>query len=182
MTRTAARIARHEARHAWRSGVALIVGALLALLLVGAAVIGHQRAAAEAEQRQRYQAIVSQQWHDQPDRHPHRVAHYGFLVFRPRAPLSVFDTGVESYTGTSLFLEAHRQNSANFSDASQTDGTRRFGELTMAMVLQVLAPLLLFVIAGVAVTREREGGTLGLLLCQGASWRDVLWGKALGAP
>jgi ABC-2 type transport system permease protein len=89
-----------------------------ALLLVGAAIVGHQRAAADETQRHRYQEIVRAQWLDQPDRHPHRVAHYGFLVFRPRAPLSFFDTGVENYTGTSLFLEAHRRT-------PRTSSTRR---------------------------------------------------------
>jgi ABC-2 type transport system permease protein len=175
------RIARHEIRQAWRARVVPLLALLLMLLLAGAAAIGHARASADEEQRHRYQEMVAAQWKAQPDRHPHRVAHYGFLVFRPKPPLAFFDTGVESYTGTSLFLEAHRQNSANFSDATQADGTRRFGELTMAMVLQLFVPLLLFVIAGVAVTREREAGTLSLVLCQGVSWAHVLWGKALGA-
>jgi ABC-2 type transport system permease protein len=175
------RIALLDIRQAWRARVVPVLAALLTLMLLSAAVVGDARARSDEAQRQRYQAMVTEQWVTQPDRHPHRVAHYGFLVFRPKPPLAFFDTGVESYTGTSLFLEAHRQNSANFSDATQSDGTRRFGELTMAMVLQSFVPLLLFVIAGVAVTREREGGTLWLLLCQGVPWAHVLWGKALGA-
>lgn len=174
------RIATNDLRAAWRARVVPVLAGLLTLMLLGAAMVGHARAWADDEQRRRYQDMVTEQWVTQPDRHPHRVAHYGFLVFRPKAPLSFFDAGVDSYTGTSLFLEAHRQNSANFSDATQSDGTRRFGELTMAMVLQLFVPLLLFVIAGVAVTREREAGTLWLQLCQGVAWRDLLWGKALG--
>jgi ABC-2 type transport system permease protein len=175
------RIAFHEGRQAWRSRVVPILAAILTLMLLTAALVGHARARSDEVQRQRYQAMVTEQWVTQPDRHPHRVAHYGFLVFRPKPPLAFFDTGVESYTGTSLFLEAHRQNSVNFSDATQADGTRRFGELTMATVLQSFVPLLLFVVAGVAITREREGGTLWLLLCQGVPWAHLLWGKALGA-
>lgn len=175
------RIAMHEVREAWRSRVVPVLAAILTIMLLSAALVGAARARSDESQRQRYQEMVTEQWMTQPDRHPHRVAHYGFLLFRPKPPLAFFDTGVESYAGTSLFLEAHRQNSANFSDATQADGTRRFGELTMAMVLQMFVPLLLFVIAGVGVTREREGGTLWLLLCQGVPWAHVLWGKALGA-
>lgn len=174
-------IAIQEIRQAWRSRVVPVLAGILTMMLLSAALVGHARARSDESQRQRYQAMVTEQWMTQPDRHPHRVAHYGFLVFRPKPPLAFFDTGVESYTGTSLFLEAHRQNSANFSDATQADGTRRFGELTMAMVLQLFVPLLLFVIAGVAVTREREAGTLWLLLCQGVPWAHLLWGKAIGA-
>lgn len=175
-----ARIARHEIRLAWRSRAIVVLALALTALAGGAAVVGHARFRADAEHRSRYQQVVGEQFASQPDRHPHRVAHYGFLVFRPRAPLGFFDSGIESYAGTSIFLEAHRQNTANFSAASQSGATSRFGELTLALVLQVLAPLFIFGLAGVSVTREREAGTLPLLLCQGASWGAVLLGKLAG--
>jgi ABC-2 type transport system permease protein len=47
-------------------------------------------------------------------------------------------------------------------------------------VLQVLVPLFIFGLAGVSVTREREAGTLPLLLGQGVSWTTVLVGKLAG--
>jgi ABC-2 type transport system permease protein len=174
-------VARHELRLAWRTRSVAVLGAVLTLLALAAAVVGHARYADDAAQRQRYQALVGQQFSDQPDRHPHRVSHYGYLLFRPRAPLGFFDSGLESFAGTSIFLEAHRQNSANFSAAAQASGAERFGELTVATVLQVFVPLFVFVLAGVAVTRERESGTLPLLLCQGASFAQVLWGKLVGS-
>ena len=180
MTRSAWRIARHELRGAWRSGVLAALAGVVALLLVAAAYAGITRYELDQSQRQRYAALVENQWRDQPDRHPHRVSHYGYLVFRPRAALGFFDSGLESFIGTSIFLEAHRQNTANFSDAAQDSGVRRFGELTMASVLHMLVPLLIFVIAGVSVAREREQGTLALLLSQAVSWSSLLRGKAIG--
>jgi ABC-2 type transport system permease protein len=177
---SATRIARHELRLAWRTRVVAVLGILLALIVAGAAAAGDARVRRDANQGARFQALVDRQWKEQPDRHPHRVSHYGFLLFRPRAPLSSFDSGVESFSGSALFLEAHRQNSANFADAALDGAGRRFGELTMASVLQLFVPLLLFAVAGVAISREREGGTLWLLLCQGTSWRALLWGKLLG--
>jgi ABC-2 type transport system permease protein len=48
-------------------------------------------------------------------------------------------------------------------------------------VLQLFLPLFLFGVAGVSVTREREAGTLPLLLCQRLSWPQVLWGKVWGS-
>jgi len=173
-------IARHECRLAWRSRMLPVLTIVLAVLLGAAAVVGQARFRADSLQRQRYQAIVGGQFADQPDRHPHRVSHYGYLLFRPRASLGFFDTGVEAFAGTSIFLEAHRQNTANFSAASQGGGNERFGDLTLALVLQFFLPIFVLAVAGVSVTREREAGTLPLLRCQGASWAEVLWGKWLG--
>jgi ABC-2 type transport system permease protein len=181
MTRSSSRrIARHEFVMAWRNRSIAALGVAMTLLAATAAVVGQARYDAEASQRQRYQQLVGQQFEEQPDRHPHRVSHYGYLVFRPRAPLGFFDSGVEHFAGTSIFLEAHRQNTANFSAAAQGGASERFGELTLATVLQLFVPLFIFAVAGVSVTREREHGTLPLLLCQGASWSQLLWGKFLG--
>lgn len=175
------RIALHELRNAWRSRAIAALALALTLLAASAAVVGQARFETDSAQRDRYQQLVGDQFRDQPDRHPHRVSHYGFLVFRPRAPLGFFDSGVESYGGVSIFLEAHRQNVANFSPAAQGGSEERFGELTLALVLQLLTPLFIFGVAGVSITREREAGTLPLLLCQGVSWAQVLWGKLIGA-
>jgi len=175
------RIATHELRMAWRSRAVAALAIVLTALAASAAVVGQSRFNADNAQRAKYQAEVSEQFDGQPDRHPHRISHYGFLVFRPRAPLGFFDSGVESYGGTSIFLEAHKQNTANFSAAAQSGSGQRFGEITLALVLQVFVPLFIFAVAGVSITREREEGTLALLLCQGVSWPTLLWGKLTGA-
>lgn len=173
-------IAWHECRNAWRSRTIQALGIVLGLLLGTAATVGQARFSAESAQQQRYQTLVGEQFATQPDRHPHRVSHYGYLLFRPRAQLGFFDTGLESFAGTSIFLEAHRQNTANFSAASQGGGNDRFGDLTLAIVLQFFLPIFVLAMAGVSITREREAGTLPLLLCQGVSWSDVVWGKWCG--
>ena len=173
-------MARQEVRLAWRSRVILSLAAVVVALSVTAALVSTARHRAEAAQRARYQAVVGQQFDDQPDRHPHRVSHYGYLVFRPRAPLGFLDPGIESFAGSSLFLEAHRQNLPTFSSASQGSSTERFGELSVSLVLQFLLPLFVLALGAVTVTREREAGTLPLLFTQGASWPTLLWGKLIG--
>jgi len=175
------RIATHELRMAWRSRAVAALAIVLTALAASAAVVGQSRFNADNVQRAKYQAEVGEQFEGQPDRHPHRISHYGFLVFRPRAPLGFFDSGVESYGGTSIFLEAHKQNTANFSAAAQSGSGQRFGEITLALVLQVFVPLFIFTVTGISITREREEGTLALLLCQGVSWPQLLWGKVVGA-
>ena len=158
--------------------VVFLLGLVVALGLVAALGARH-RATNETEQRDRYQAMVDQQWLEQPERHPHRVIHYGFLVFREQAPLEFFDPGVSDYAGTSLYLEGHRQNTANFGEARHSTGMSRLGRLTPASVLALLLPLLVVVAGFAAVSAEREGGTLGVLLTQGATPTQILAGKVL---
>jgi ABC-2 type transport system permease protein len=105
--------------------------------------------------------------------------HYGHFVFRPLNPLAAFDAGVDPYTGHTLFLEGHRQNSANFGDVRQSSLLLRFGQLTPAFVLQVLAPLLLIFVGHAALARERESGTLRVLLAQGVQPWQIVAGKVL---
>ncbi|MDE0393929.1 MAG: DUF3526 domain-containing protein [Gammaproteobacteria bacterium] len=156
-----------------------LLGLVIALGVV--AVLGaRHHAASETEQRARYQTMVERQWAEQPDRHPHRVIHYGFLVMREEAPLSFFDPGVGAWAGTSLFLEGHRQNTANFGDARHATGMLRFGRLTPATVLSLLLPLFVVVAGFASVSAERERGTLRLLLAQGATPAQILTGKVLG--
>lgn len=175
----ALRVAREEWRLLRRDRVALPALALLLVLsAIAAFTAWEQRQAATAE-RARHQAQVDHAFETQPDRHPHRMVHYGHFVFRPLNPLAAFDAGIDPYTGHTLFLEGHRQNSANFGDVRQSSLLLRFGQLTPAFVLQVLAPLLLVFIGHAAVARERERGTLRVLLAQGLPPRALVAGKGL---
>lgn len=172
-------IARDELRLMRRNRVALIAFALLLLLTFVAAFTSWTNQQAIAAQRAQFQAKAEQAFDAQPDRHPHRVVHYGHFIFRPLGPLAAFDPGVDAFTGNSMFLEGHRQNTANFGDARQSSLLIRFGQLTPAFVLQVLAPLLLVFLGYGAVARERERGTLRQLLSQGVSARQLFAGKGL---
>lgn len=175
-----AMIARDELRHLARNRVALTGAVMLALLAAVAAVTSFAQARATDALRGRYQAQADERFKTQPDRHPHRVVHYGHFVFRPLGPLAAFDPGVDPFTGSAMFLEGHRQNSANFSDVRQSSLLVRFGQLTPAFVLQTLAPLVLIFLGYGVVARERERGTLQQLLAQGVGARRIVAGKTLG--
>ncbi|MCI0388882.1 MAG: DUF3526 domain-containing protein [Acidobacteria bacterium] len=177
---TVRRIAANELRHSLRNRSLWIACLGVTALLFLSAVIAQQNQNKLNAQRNEYQQRVRSNWLEQPDRHPHRASHYGYLAFRPKAPLSFFDSGVDSFAGTSVYLEAHRQNTANFSEARHSGGMLRFGELSPALVLQLLAPLAIFFLGFAAITGERENGTLPMLLAQGITWRELLLGKMLG--
>lgn len=175
----ALRIAREEWRLMLRDRVALMGFFLLTLLAVTAALTSWEASRMADVERTRRQVQADAEFDAQPDRHPHRMVHYGHFVFRRLNPLAAFDMGVDAYTGHTLFLEGHRQNSANFGDVRQSSLLLRFGQLTPAFVMQVLVPLLLIFIGHGVLARERQTGTLRVLLAQGVRPGQVVLGKLL---
>ena len=172
-------IALNEGRALWRNRTALISAGLFLALSLMAILNAWDQFRFSRDLRASYQSEANATFDAQPDRHPHRMVHYGHFVFRPLNPLAAFDPGVDAFTGHMLYLEGHRQNSANFSETRQNTSLVRFGQLTPAFCLQVLAPLLLIFLGFGLIARERESGTLALSLTQGISGTQVMWGKAL---
>lgn len=82
--------------------------------------------------------------------------------------------------GNAVFLEAHAQNSVHFSQASQSSSLLRIGELSLAMLLQTVFPLMLFFLGYRSVVLEREQGTLKLAMVQGVRLPSLVLGKTLG--
>jgi len=175
-----AAVARAELRlHLRRRGYWLLFGLFAALVLCAAALNGVRQQRERARQTD-LQALVRAQWEGQPERHPHRVAHYGTFAFKPPGPLAAFDPGVDSYAGRSLYLEAHRQNAANFAEAGELSSAFRLGELSLAFVLQLVLPLVVIALGHRAVAADAESGRLRLLLAQGLAPRPLLFGKLAG--
>jgi len=127
-----------------------------------------------------YRKETRENWEHRPDKHPHRMAHYGYLVFRIGHPLSIFDNGLDDYLGNVIFLEAHKQNTGNLSEAGSSGILVRYGTFSSAFILQSIVPLVIIFLGFGIVAREREDATLKILNVQGASPRDILWGKILG--
>ena len=172
-------IAAAEWRCWQRSRLAVGAAALLALLLLATTALTTLRLQADAAERAHHQGEAEAAFRAQPDRHPHRMVHYGHYVFRTPAPLALFDPGLDAVTGQSLFLEGHRQNSAMFAGSAASADLGAFSSLSPAWVYQVLAPLLLVLLGHGALVREREAGTLATLLAQGLGGGTLLAGKAL---
>ena len=173
-------IASHFWKDTFKSKAIYPIMVITYLLLFFAAQSGWQNNRTQNEMRAKYQQKARESWEANPDKHPHRMAHFGTFAFRLQHPLSMLDFGIESFTGTAVFLEAHKQNTVNFSEASFSTGLLRFGELSMAMILQTILPLLIFFLGFATVVTERENGTLKITFTQGASWKEILLGKSLG--
>ncbi|MFY9271368.1 MAG: DUF3526 domain-containing protein [Candidatus Manganitrophaceae bacterium] len=173
-------IVRKEFLDAFRNRLLPVTAGVIAALLLTAGLVGWHDYQKVSADREGNKTIVRDLFLSQPDRHPHRVMHYGDVAIKPKSAFSSFDFGIESYTGSAVLLEAHRQNTENFSEAGHSTSLLRFGEMTMALALQVFVPLLISFFCFSAVTREKEEGTLPMLLSQGISMRTILLGKIGG--
>ena len=157
-----------------------VSAAILLSLMITAVLVGKEGQRQIQKQREDAQSAMYDQWLNQDNKHPHSAAHYGQFAFKPKPVLSFLDVGLDNYTGVSVFLEAHKQNEVLFSGAQDSNGMTRFGELTGALIFQLLLPLLIVFLAFNAFTKEREEGTLKLLHAQGLSIRTLLMGKVCG--
>ena len=166
-------------RYWLRTKVAATVLLLGAILTLAALVVNAFHIEEAAHAREHLQTEAEERFKAQPDKHPHRMVHYGHYVFRAPTPLSVIEPGVDTYTGNAIFLEGHRQNSAMFAQQRQSAGLTRFSSLTPSFLALVLAPLFIILIGYGSVSREREAGTLTLLLSQGTSRWQLILGKLL---
>lgn len=122
-----------------------------------------------------------ERWLDQGQKNPHSAAHYGVYAFKPELALSSVDQGLNSYLGIAVWLEAHKQNLFKFRPAEDSTAAARFGELTAAVTLQILIPLLIILLLHSSFTGEKEQGTFRMLASLGVSPRGMARGKALGA-
>ena len=172
-------IAKEEWRHWGRSRLVLISLFFIGLLIIATAFLTASDMAAAAHEREHHQTEAEETFKSQPDRHPHRMVHYGHYVFRAPPPLAIFDPGVDAVTGQSIFLEGHHQNTAMFADGRAEARTGGFGNLSAAKIYQLFVPLLLIAIGHAVLIRERENRTLGTLLAQGHTGTQILAGKGL---
>ncbi len=149
--------------------------------MAAAAALSGLRQDREKRQQANYQQLVREQWLAQPDRHPHRAAHYGTFAFKPRSVLAAYEPGIESYAGRIQFLEAHRQNGANFAEAGTLSAASRLGELSPGFLVEAVLALMIVIIGHGVMAAEIESGRVRLLRAQLGQRSKVLWSaKALG--
>ena len=172
-------VAKDEWRYWLRSKLAMTVLAIGLVLTLASVIVTAITMMELSHARHELQTTSDKSFVDQPDRHPHRMVHYGHYAFRTPSPLSTLDPGIDAYTGNSIFLEGHRQNSAMFADSRQGTALTKLGSLTPAFIVQTLAPLLLILIGYSGISRERELQTLSYLLSQGTSGVTLIAGKGL---
>ncbi len=175
-----ARIARKELLELRRDGRFVAAALALLTLLVASLALGAVRHGEWQRERAHAERADRRHWEGQGAKNPHSAAHFGVYAVPPRDPLSVLDPGIEPYVGQALWLEAHWQDLMQNRPAEDRGALQRFGELTAATTLQLLAPLLVLLLLFDAIAGERERGSLRQLRSLGVTpWHWAL-GTMLG--
>lgn len=175
----AAAIARKDRREFVRDRRLIVMSALVLLLSLAAVLTAYARVAAFEQDRLATERRDRATWESQGERNPHAAAHFASWALRPQTPLSVLEPGVTPYAGAAIWMEAHRQNGARARAVDDAAIAFDLGTFSVAWMLQTIVPLLLFVAAAGLVARERERGTLRLLLVGGADAQALLPRKLL---
>jgi ABC-2 type transport system permease protein len=173
-------IARYQLVYLHRSGRLWLAMAVLLLLLGGSLVVSLVRQQARAAEVAVAAEHERERWLSQGTKNPHLAAHWGLYAFRPRSLGGAVEPGVDAYVGSTIWIEAHKENAAQFREADERQELSSLGDLTPAFVLTVLLPLILLLLCHDALAGERESGTIRTVLALGVDARRLLLGKALG--
>lgn len=160
-----------------RDGRVIGILLLLALLIIvglatGWAGLSEQQRQAQAAQRDDQAVFLKQ-----GEKNPHSAAHFGRMAYKPLPPLSIFDPGATPYLGQVIWLEAHAQDPAMFRPAEDAPDLRRLADLSVAGVLSMLVPLLVFLTGYGSFASERERGTLRQAVGAGSALKKLFTGK-----
>ena len=123
------------------------------------------------------QAEAREHWLSQPTVNAHMATHVGQTVYKPVSPLAGFDPGAVSEFGSSIFVQSHYQSSAKNPPTWDKVDLIRNEAYSPAVLLELFGPLLIIILGIASIAREKEGGTLSMLLTTGSRWSAIATGK-----
>jgi len=170
-------IARKEITEFRRDGRILALLGLTAALLLIALVTGWATQSERQRQAEQLQREDQGTFVKQGDKPTHSAAHFGRMAYKPTPALAAFDPGASPYLGQVIWLEAHRQGPAMFRPAEDALELRRLADLSVAGILALLLPLLIFLLAHGSIVGERERDTWSHVLSSGAAYDRLFFGK-----
>ena len=150
---------------------------LISLLVLVSLITGWSTHAEQERQARQAQRDDQETFLKQPEKNPHAAAHFGRMAYKHLPALSVFDPGAAPYLGQVIWLEAHRQDPAMFRPAEDSPELSRLADLSVAGVLTILLPLLIFLLGYGSFAAERERGTLRQIMSAGAGGQRLFAGK-----
>lgn len=174
------KIAKREVTEIFRDKRIFISGLTIIILLIISVFVGFNYSVQRSNEQKESQKEQYEHWINKGEMNPHSAAHHGMTIFKPYSILSMIDNGIEKFTGTSVFLEAHKRNQFGYKSAEDSNNIQRFGELTASSILQILMPLLIILMIFNSINSERENGTLKQILSIGVSKSNFINGKILG--
>ncbi|MBV8326810.1 ABC transporter permease subunit [Chryseobacterium sp.] len=175
------RLAGNEVTAAFRDGRMILLAFASWIIFFSALYIGYSYYRTASADRILSQHQVRQLWLQQEDKNPHAAGHYGTYTFKPLSIFSIIEKGTDPYTGEAIRIETHKQNPPEVRTAEDTTFLLRSGEFTIGFAALYIIPLLIIIIIHGMISKEKEQGTLKLILSQGITKTQLLLGKVLGA-
>jgi ABC-2 type transport system permease protein len=170
-------IARKEITEYRRDGRILALLGLTATLLTIALLTGWATQTERQRQAQQLQRDDQATFVKQGAKPTHSAAHFGRMAYKPVPALAAFDPGSSPYLGQVIWLEAHRRGPAMFRPAEDALELRRLSDLSVAGILTLLLPLLIFLLAHGSIVGERERDTWHHMISSGAAYDQLFFGK-----
>ena len=172
-------ILKKEIKSIFRSKTPYLLVGLLYLLVTVAVTGGYTSYMKTLQDKKRSTQKFEQEWVSQ-ETNPHSAAHFGTYLFKPNTALELIDKGLQDYMGNTYRVEAHLQHEMNYASARDNSSEFRFGELTLAFILQLFVPLMIIFLGFSSVSKEKEDNTLKILWAHGVNYKKLIWGKLLG--
>lgn len=172
-------VARKEIVSSFRDRIFVTLLFILCALLITAAFAGFKNYSQIEKTQLNANAFFRHELEEQ-QHNPHAAAHFGTYLFKPFSLLVLYDPGLVAFTGNTYQVEAHKQHEINYAAIQDRDASMRFGQLSIALILQLFFPLLIIFIGFSTITAEREQQTLKLILIQGINKKELVWGKFSG--
>lgn len=115
------------------------------------------------------QATFQAQWLNQGAKSPHAAAHFGIWVLKPTTALHFLEPGYTQFTGSAVWLEAHKQNLTKYVPVTDKVFLDRLIRLDVASMMQIFIPLYILLLSFSLFSSEKERETLPLILGMGIS-------------
>lgn len=152
----------------------------MVVLSLIAAASGASEHAARRAQYLELSAYGEAAFNTQKAAHPHQIAHNGYIIARPPAPLGYLDGGVELAYGSYVRLDAHRTRAlagARTSELTRGPGAGRFD---LGVLFAFFAPALVILLGYDQVVGEKTRKTFDILRTLGVRREAMLISKIAG--
>lgn len=162
-------------------GYKFLLALVLALVFLPFAIyFGHLSYADELAKHDETTLRSQSEFRNQTPKDPHIAAHFGLVINKPPPVHLGLVRGLHNVLGVMATIDPHTTPKLMGSPYSSSPILAMFGNLDLAIVVQIVFGLLALIFAHNLISGEKEAGTLALICSHAVSRRAVLLAKTVG--